>query len=85
VDADGKRVKGVAVFLRGYLHTLYPPTRDPAGGIPRSELVRTGRLLALEPGRKSFLTLAWRVERGGKRPVRAEYGAGSLPIPAESG
>jgi hypothetical protein len=84
VDADGKRVNGVAVFLRGYLHTLYPPTRDPLGGIPKREQVRTGRLLVLAPGKRSYVTFAWRVPRGGKQPVRAEYGKGSLPIPSPS-
>ena len=37
VDAGGKRVGGVATFLNGYLHGLYPPTRHPASGLPAEE------------------------------------------------
>jgi hypothetical protein len=81
VDADGEPLRGNATFVRGYLHPLYPPTRPPAGGLPESELERTGRRLRLEPGKAAPLSIAWRVAPGDKAPVRIDYGSGSLPIP----
>jgi hypothetical protein len=82
LDADGRPVQGSAAFVRSYLHSIYPPTRPPAGGVPERELIRTGRLLRLVPGDTSPVTLSWRVVAGAKPPVRADYGPGSLPIPA---
>jgi hypothetical protein len=82
VAADGRRVQATAVFVRGYLHSLYPPTRAPAGGVPEREQRRLGRLLKLEPGKTAPLTLAWRLRSGQRPPVRADYPGGSLPIPS---
>jgi hypothetical protein len=82
VDADGEQLRGNATFVRGYIHPLYPPTRPPEGGVPESELERTGRRLRLEPGKTAPLSIAWRVAPGQKRPVRIDYGTGWLPIPA---
>jgi hypothetical protein len=81
VDEDGKALPGQATFIRAYIHPLYPPTRPPAGGLPESERVRLGQLARLEPGKRTHLTVAWRLEPGDKRAVRVEYGFGSLPIP----
>jgi hypothetical protein len=81
VDAEGRKVNATAVFLRGYLHSLYPPTRPPAGGVPEREQQRIGRVLKLEPGKTAPLTLSWRLAPGAGPPVRADYGTGSLPIP----
>jgi hypothetical protein len=81
VDPDGQPLRGNATFVRGYIHPLYPPTRPPAGGLPESELERTGRRLRLEPGKTAPLSIAWRVGPEDKGPVRIDYGSGSLPIP----
>ena len=81
VDEDGKALKGNATFIRGYIHPLYPPTRPPPGGLPDSERIRLGQVVRLDPGRRSHLSVAWRLAAGGKPPVRVEYGFGSLPIP----
>ena len=81
VDQDGDALRGNATFVRGYIHALYPPTRPPPGGLPESELERTGRQLRLQPGRTGQLTVAWRLAPGGEAPVRIDYGAGWLPIP----
>jgi hypothetical protein len=81
VDEDGDALRGNATFVRGYIHPLYPPTRPPAGGLPESELERTGRQLRLEPGQKAPLSVAWRLTRGAEAPARIDYGSGSLPIP----
>jgi hypothetical protein len=82
VDSDGRPLQSTAVFVRGYLHGLYPPTRPPAGGVPEREQQRTGDLLKLAPGRTAPLTLSWRLRPGAKPPVRADYPGGSLPIPS---
>lgn len=79
VDAEGREVQGTATFAESFLHGLHPPTREPPR-LPESELRRTGRLAVIEPGRTARLTVSWRIE-GGRRPVRVDYGQGSLPIP----
>jgi hypothetical protein len=81
VDAQGRRVPGIATFLGGYLHGLYPPTRHPVGGLPPEEQRRIGLVARIEPGKRSPLVLAWRLKPGSQPPVRVQYGAGSLPIP----
>ncbi|MDQ4025007.1 MAG: hypothetical protein M3217_05895 [Actinomycetota bacterium] len=81
VDRDGDALRGNATFVRGYIRPLYPPTRPPEGGLPESELERTGRKLRLEPGKTAPLSIAWRVPRGGDAPVQIDYGSGLLPIP----
>lgn len=81
VDEDGDALRGNATFIRGYIHALYPPTRPPPGGLPESELERTGRELRLRPGKTAPLSVAWRLTPGGEGPVRIDYGPGWLPIP----
>jgi hypothetical protein len=81
VDSRGKSVKGVATFLNGYLHGLYPPTREPAGGLPPIEKRRIGIVARIDPGKRAPLVLAWRLNPSVRPPVRVVYGAGSLPIP----
>lgn len=81
VDRDGDALKGNATFIAGYIHPLYPPTRPPAGGLPDSERIRLGQVVKLDPGKRTHLSVAWRLAPGGERPVRIDYGTGSLPIP----
>jgi hypothetical protein len=81
VDEDGTALRGNATFIKGYIHALYPPTRPPPGGLPESELERLGKAVRLDPGGTAPLSIAWRVPRGAKGPVRIDYGAGFLPIP----
>jgi hypothetical protein len=81
VDEDGKALRGQATFIRAYIHPLYPPTRPPSGGLPDAERIRLGQIARLEPGKKTHLSVAWRLAPGRKPPVRIEYGFGSLPIP----
>ena len=81
VDEDGKALRGQATFIRSYIHPLYPPTRPPSGGLPDSERIRLGQLVRLEPGKQTHLSVAWRLARGAKPPVRIDYGFGSLSIP----
>jgi hypothetical protein len=82
VDEHGNALRANATFVRGYIHPLYPPTRPPPGGLPESELERTGRLLRIEPGKTAPLSIAWRVPPGGAAPVRVDYGSGWLPVPS---
>jgi hypothetical protein len=81
VDEDGKALRGQATFIRAYIHPLYPPTRPPPGGLPDSERLRLGQLVRLEPGKKTHLSVAWRLAPGAKAPDRIDYGFGWLPIP----
>jgi hypothetical protein len=81
VDEDGKALKGNVTFIRGYVHPLFPPTRPPPGGLPDSERIRLGQVVRLEPGKRTHLSVAWRLAPGAKPPVRVDYGFGWLPIP----
>ena len=80
LDAQGRRVPGVATFALGYLHSNYPLTREP--DLPESEQRRLGRRTFIDPGRQVRLTLAWRVGSGTGAPVSVSYGTGQLPIRA---
>ena len=79
LDASGSRVAGVATFADGYLHGLYPPTREPLQ--PDEELVRTGRLAKLKPGGQTPLSVAWRLKRGQARPTTIAIAGTRLRIP----
>ena len=81
VDDDGHALRGQATFVRSYIHPLYPPTRPPPGGLPDSEKLRLGQVVRLEPGKRTHLSVAWRLAPGGKPADRIEYGFGSLPVP----
>jgi len=80
LDADGRRVDGSAVLLESFAHQLYPPGREPAGGVPESERIRLGVEARLEPGKDVPLTIAWREPPGSRPPVTIETGSGTLPI-----
>ena len=80
VDGSGHRVAASVTFLAGFVHGLYPPTRQPKR-LPDSELLRTGRTALIRPGKRAPITVAWRT-RGGETPARLDYGTGSLPIPS---
>ena len=80
VDSDGHRLRTNALFLTGFVHGLYPPTREP-GKVPDSELLRTGRIARILPGKSTPVTVSWRIPAGQRRPVRLEYPGGTLPVP----
>jgi len=80
VDKAGRRTRANAIFLTGFVHGLYPPTREP-GRVPDSELIRTGRLARILPEKSAPLTVSWRSRGGQPSPVRLEYPGGSLPVP----
>lgn len=82
VDAHGKVVPSSAIFLSGYLHELYPPTREPSAGLSDVERRRIGRLATLSPGQTVAVTIAWRLKPGQDPPKTAQVKGGStLPIP----
>ena len=81
VDSKGRRVPGSAVFLAGYLHGLFPPTREPQ--LSEQELERIGRRAKLTPGKTVPLTVSWREKKGTASPVRIEWGDGALPLPRD--
>jgi hypothetical protein len=81
VDREGRPVAGSIRFLAGFVHGVYPPTREPRR-LPDSELLRTGQIARILPGKLAPLTASWRTQPGRERPVRIDYGRGSLPVPA---
>ena len=82
-DDRGHPLKASATFARGYLHSLYPPTRGPAS-LPDTELERLGKLAEIAPGDTATLTVSWREPGGRRTAARIDYGQGSLSIPPES-
>ena len=81
VDGRGRRVAASVTFLSGFVHGLYPPTREP-DRLPDSELLRTGRIARILPGKQAPITVSWRTRAGQERPTRLDYGRGVLPVPA---
>jgi hypothetical protein len=77
VAADGRRVGSAPVFLNTFGKSLWSPERGPAQ-YPESELLRTGRIAWLKPGQTVPFTVGW---HAAEKPVRIDYGVGSLPIP----
>jgi hypothetical protein len=75
--ADGHTVGSAPIFLDTFGKSLWSPGRGPAQ-YPDSELLRTGRIAWLKPGQTVPFTVGW---RAADRPVRIDYGVGSLPIP----
>jgi hypothetical protein len=80
VDRRGRRIAASITFLAGFVHGLYPPTREPRR-LPDSELLRTGRIARILPGKLAPITASWRTRPGRGRPSRIDYGRGSLPVP----
>ena len=80
VDERGRRVAASVTFLAGFVHGLYPPTREP-DTLPDAELLRTGRIARILPGKQAPITVSWRAQPGQQRPTRLDYGRGVLPVP----
>jgi hypothetical protein len=76
---DGERVPSAAVFGESFRRGVFPQNRGE--GTPESEQIRIGLKLRLRPGKKAPLTVSWRQASRDRRPVRVDYGAGSLPVP----
>jgi hypothetical protein len=83
LDADGRRIDGVATFIAGYAHSLYPADLKPNGVYPESEQLRLGMLVKLKAGQSAPLTVSWHDPPGPRTAVRIDYGAGTLPLPAK--
>jgi hypothetical protein len=80
VDREGKQVTGAATFAPSYVHSLYTRNRLPPGGYPEEEKRRIGLVAVIQPGKTASLTLAWHQPPGSRKPVRIDYGRGSLEI-----
>ena len=78
LDADGRPVEAMPVFLQTFGKSLWAAGRGPEQ-VPDTELQRTGRIAVLRPGEEVPLTIAWRTSDG--EPVRVDYGRGSLALP----
>jgi hypothetical protein len=80
LDARGREVRGAVGFLGAFVHGLATPDRPHvAPGL--SELARTGRIVVLRPGQTAPLAASWTVTDTSRRPVRLDYGPGSLALP----
>jgi hypothetical protein len=87
LDRDGRRIEGVATFISGYAHSIYPSFRKPGGSYPESEQLRLGMLAKLKAGQSAPLTVSWHDPPGPRTPIRIDYGSGTLTLPknAEGG
>lgn len=79
-DSAGNPLEGSAQFAAGFAHGLYGAFQQPAP-LPPEELARLGRVVRLEAGEESPLSVAFRTDRGTEAPLRIEYGGGALPVP----
>ena len=75
--AGGDEVAGTKIFNQTYERTVFPRNRGDA--TPVGEELRIGLRASIQPGKEAPLTVAWHVRDG--RPVRIDYGFGSLPVP----
>jgi hypothetical protein len=82
LDSNGKRIAGVATFIPGYAHSIYPSFRKPSGSYPGYEQQRLGMVVDLKAGQTASLTVSWHDPPGPRTPVRIDYGTGTLPLPA---
>jgi hypothetical protein len=83
LDADGRRIEGVATFIAGYAHSLYPADLKPKGAYPESEQLRLGMLVKLKAGQSAPLTVSWHDPAGPRTAVRIDYGSGTLALPTK--
>jgi hypothetical protein len=83
-DRDGRRIEGVATFIAGYAHSVYPAFRKPGGKYPEDEQLRLGMLAKLKAGQSVPLTVSWHEPPGPRTPVRIDYGSGTLPLPTKA-
>lgn len=81
-DADGHALKSSAAFTVTFAHGLYGALEQPAGGQPVAEQIRLGKVVYLPPGATAPFYAAWRLKPGLRGPMRVDYGAGSLALPA---
>jgi hypothetical protein len=84
LDADGRHVEGVATFIAGYAHSIYPSFRKPGGSYPESEQLRLGLIAKLKAGQSVPLTVSWHDPPGPRTPVRIDYGSGTLALPTKA-
>lgn len=78
VDDEGKSIRGDVIFITGFLHGLFPPTRAPKV-LPEAAQLRLGLLAKLPPGGSAPINVSWRIA-GGRDAARLVYPGGQLPI-----
>lgn len=84
-DARGRALQGSAGFTTTFAHGLYGVFQQPASGEPVAEQIRLGKIAYLPPGGSAPFYAAWRMAPGAAGPVRVDYGAGTLALPAPQG
>jgi hypothetical protein len=80
-DAHGAVLRSYAQFISAYAHGLYGAYQKPKP-LPPNELSRLGLVVTLPPGSVIPLTVAYRVARNTRTPLRVDYGPGSLSVPS---
>lgn len=81
LDRDGKALHSAARFLAAFAHGIFPYS-DRADA-SSSERRRLGEIATLRPGQAIPITLSWRVPKGGSPPVRVDFGATEVDLPAD--
>jgi hypothetical protein len=79
-DGDGRPLRSSAQFAASFAHGLYGAYQKP-NPLPPDELSRLGLRVTIRPGQSAPLTVAFRVRRETRQPVRIDYGEGLLPVP----
>lgn len=83
LDGDGDALHSAARFIAAFAHGIFPYSdRADASTFERRRL---GEIATLKPGQAIPITLSWRVPEGGNPPVRVDFGATELDLPAVEG
>ena len=79
-DASGGEVQSSVRFIEAFVHGIFPWSQRPEvlGDFERRRL---GEIVTLKPGQSAPVALSWRVRKGGREPVRVDFGPASLELP----
>ena len=80
-DRAGRRLPAHVQFIESYAHSLYGAYQRP-NPLPPDELARLGFVVKILPGKEAPLTVAYRTRPGLKLPLRIQYSASALSVPA---
>jgi hypothetical protein len=79
-DAAGKRLEAFALFSHTYAHGLYGQAEAPDGPLGEDR-ERLGYVRTVKPGEEAPVTVAYRLTKATRPPLRIDYGPGELSVP----
>jgi hypothetical protein len=80
-DADGHALNGSSAgFTTTFTHGLFGAYQQP-DRVPPAELLRLGKAVYIPAGASVPFYAAWRLAPGTPRPIRIDYGPGTIEVP----